>query len=108
MVRGLTLRALCAYVPKTGVMGILKLFHLDTEAFERCQFVDILYDMIRAPDASVVNNCILVLNEIMSWGDRPIILHLLNLLEDQIVSYYVAHFLLHFLLEKINLDQCFT
>lgn len=68
MVRGLALRSLCslnlpqmveyigeplrkalqdhhAYVRKTGVMGILKLFHLDKESFEQCGFVDILYDM---------------------------------------------------------------
>ena len=34
-----------AYVRKTGVMGILKLYHLDQESFEQCGFVDILYDM---------------------------------------------------------------
>lgn len=34
-----------AYVRKTGVMGILKLYHLDKESFEQCGFVDILYDM---------------------------------------------------------------
>lgn len=104
MVRGLALRSLCslrlpqmveyiseplrrsltdghAYVRKTGVMGILKLYHLDLEAFERCNFVDILYDMLRDPDASVVSNCIIVLNEIMPNGmaiNRAIMLHLLN------------------------------
>ena len=104
MVRGLALRALCslrlpqmveyiseplrrsltdhhAYVRKTGVMGILKLYHLDQESFERCNFVDILYDMLRDPDASVVSNCILVLNEVMDGGmaiNRAIMLHLLN------------------------------
>ena len=104
MVRGLALRALCslrlpqmveyiseplrrsltdhhAYVRKTGVMGILKLYHLDQEAFERCNFVDILYDMLRDPDPSVVTNCILVLNEVMDGGmaiNRAIMLHLLN------------------------------
>ena len=104
MVRGLALRALCslrlpqmveyiseplrrsltdhhAYVRKTGVMGILKLYHLDQEAFERCNFVDILYDMLRDPDPSVVSNCILVLNEVMDGGmaiNRAIMLHLLN------------------------------
>ena len=104
MVRGLALRALCslrlpqmveyiseplrrsltdhhAYVRKTGVMGIFKLYHLDQEAFERCNFVDILYDMLRDPDASVVSNCILVLNEVMDGGmaiNRAIMLHLLN------------------------------
>lgn len=108
MVRGLALRALCslrlpqmveyiseplsrsltdghAYVRKTGVMGILKLYDLDKETFERCNFVDILYDMLRDPDASVVSNCIIVLNEIMSKGpnggmaiNRAIMLHLLN------------------------------
>jgi vesicle coat complex subunit len=104
MVRGLALRALCslhlpqmveyiseplrrsltdhhAYVRKTGVMGILKLYHLDQEAFETCNFVDILYEMLRDPDASVVSNSILVLNEVMDGGmaiNRAIMLHLLN------------------------------
>ena len=108
MVRGLALRALCslrlpqmveyiseplrrsltdghAYVRKTGVMGILKLYHLDKEAFERCNFTDILYDMLRDSDASVVTNCIIVLNELMAKSpnggmaiNRAIMLHLLN------------------------------
>ena len=108
MVRGLALRALCSlnlpqmveyiseplrrslkdhhgYVRKTGVMGILKLYHLDREAFDRCNFLDILYDMLRDPDASVVSNCIIVLEDIMSKSEdggmainRAIMLHLLN------------------------------
>jgi len=108
MVRGLALRSLCslrlpqmveyiseplrkaltdhhAYVRKTGVMGILKLFHLDQESFEQCNFVDILYDMLRDADASVVANAVMVLNEIMSKSpnggmaiNRAIMLHLLN------------------------------
>jgi AP-4 complex subunit beta-1 len=108
MVRGLALRALCglnlpqmveyiseplrksltdhhAYVRKTGVMGILKLFHLDPEAYEASSFNDILYDMLRDPDASVVANCIIVLNEVMAKSpkggmaiNRAIMLHLLN------------------------------
>mmetsp|Transcript_16779 Transcript_16779/g.25356 ORF Transcript_16779/g.25356 Transcript_16779/m.25356 type:complete len:794 (-) Transcript_16779:8-2389(-) len=106
MVRGLALRSLCslrlpqmveyiseplrrsltdghAYVRKTGVMGILKLHHLDADALEQSQMVDILYDMLRDPDAQVVSNCILVLNEIMqsSGGmaiNRAIMMHLLN------------------------------
>ena len=112
MVRGLALRALCslrlpqmveyiseplgrslqdghAYVRKTGVIGTLKLFDLDQEAFERSNFVDILYDMLRDPDASVVSNCILVLNEVMSNSpnggmaiNRAIMLHLLNRLHE--------------------------
>jgi AP-4 complex subunit beta-1 len=108
MVRGLALRALCglslpqmveyiseplrrslndghAYVRKTGVMGSLKLYHLDAEAFEAGGFVDILYDMLRDVDASVVANCIIVLNEVMQKSphggmaiNRAIMLHLLN------------------------------
>ena len=108
MVRGLALRALCglnlpqmveyiaeplrrslsdghAYVRKTGVMGTLKLYDLDPEAFETGGFVDILYDMLRDPDASVVCNCIIVLNEVMQNSpnggmaiNRAIMLHLLN------------------------------
>lgn len=106
MVRGLALRSLCslrlpqmveyiseplrrsltdghAYVRKTGVMGILKLHHLDADALEQTQMSDILYDMLRDPDAQVVSNCIVVLNEIMqsSGGmaiNRAIMMHLLN------------------------------
>jgi len=106
MVRGLALRALCslrlpqmieytseplrrslqdghAYVRKTGVMGILKMYHLNKEEFDRAAFNDILYDMLRDPDSSVVTNAILVLNEIMadSGGmalNRAVMLHLLN------------------------------
>ena len=108
MVRGLALRALCglqlpemveyiseplrrslsdghAYVRKTGVMGILKLYRLNPVAFEESSFVDILYDMLRDPDASVVSNCIIVLNEVMAKSEnggmainRAIMLHLLN------------------------------
>lgn len=106
MVRGLALRALCslrlpqmieytseplrrslqdghAYVRKTGVMGILKMYHLNKEEFDRAAFNDILYEMLRDPDSSVVTNAILVLNEIMadSGGmalNRAVMLHLLN------------------------------
>lgn len=108
MVRGLALRALCglnlpqmveyiseplrraltdghAYVRKTGVMGILKLYHLDPDGFHEANFVDILYDMLRDPDASVITNCIIVLNEVMQKSpnggmaiNRAIMLHLLN------------------------------
>ena len=108
MVRGLALRSLCslnlpqmveyiseplrkalsdhhAYVRKTGVMGILKLFYLDKESFEQCNFVDILYDMLRDVDASVVANAITVLDEVMAQSpnggmaiNRAIMLHLLN------------------------------
>lgn len=108
MVRGLALRSLCslnlpqmveyiseplrkaltdhhAYVRKTGVMGILKLFYLDKESFEQCNFVDILYNMLRDVDPSVVANAIMVLNEVMAKSpiggmaiNRAIMLHLLN------------------------------
>jgi len=108
MVRGLALRSLCslnlpqmveyigeplrkslqdhhAYVRKTGVMGILKLFYLDYEAFRECNFTDILYDMLRDVDPTVVANCIRVLNEVMAKSEnggmatnRAIMLHLLN------------------------------
>jgi AP-4 complex subunit beta-1 len=108
MVRGLALRALCglnlpimveyireplrrgladahAYVRKTAVMGVLKLYDLDAAAFESFGFVDVLYDMLRDPDASVVCNCIIVLNEVMEKSlnggmaiNRAIMLHLLN------------------------------
>lgn len=108
MVRGLALRSLCslnlpqmveyigeplrkslqdhhAYVRKTGVMGILKLYYLDQEAFQECNFTDILYDMLRDVDPTVVANVIRVLDEVMAKTEnggmainRAIMLHLLN------------------------------
>lgn len=108
MVRGLALRALAglnlpemleyiiepvrrsltdghAYVRKTAVMGCLKVYHLDQPSFEEAGFVDILYDMLRDPDASVVANVVIVLNEVMQKSpaggmaiNRAIMLHLLN------------------------------
>lgn len=70
MVRGLALRALAglglpqmleyivepvrralgdihAYVRKTAVMGVLKVYHMDKAAFEEAGLVDVLYDMLR-------------------------------------------------------------
>ncbi len=112
MVRGLALRSLCslrlpqmvqyiseplrralqdshAYVRKTAVMGILKVYHLDEEILENNGFVDTLYEMLKDPDAAVVTNCIIVLNELMSKSEsggmainRAIILHLLNRLNE--------------------------
>ena len=112
MVRGLALRALCslrlpemveyiseplrrslsdphAYVRKTGVMGCLKLFHLNREFAESCSLIDTLYDMLKDSDSSVVQNCIYVLNEMMRDSDyggmrinRAIMLHLLNRLHE--------------------------
>jgi len=106
MVRGLALRSLCslrlpqmieytseplrrslqdghAYVRKTGVMGILKMYHLNKEEFDKAAFNDILYEMLRDPDPSVVTNCIFVLNEIQAEVggmaiNRAVMLHLLN------------------------------
>lgn len=108
MVRGLALRSLCslnlpqmveyiseplrkslqdhhAYVRKTGVMGMLKLFYLDQDFFMECNFTDILYDMLRDVDPTVVANCIRVLDEVMAKSEnggmainRAIMLHLLN------------------------------
>ena len=59
------------------------MYHLNREEFDKAAFNDILYDMLRDPDPSVVTNCILVLNEIMadSGGmalNRAVMLHLLN------------------------------
>jgi AP-4 complex subunit beta-1 len=108
MVRGLALRALAGlnlpemleyitepvrrsltdghgYVRKTAVMACLKIYHLDTNAFDEAGFVDVLYDMLRDPDASVVANVVMVLNEVMQHSpaggmaiNRAIMLHLLN------------------------------
>jgi vesicle coat complex subunit len=107
MVRGLALRALCSlrlpsmleyisaplrraltdqspYVRKTGVMGILKLFHLAPEVARAANFVDLLYNMIQDPDPHVVANCLIVLDEVLAAEEggmavnQPLILHLLG------------------------------
>ena len=110
MVRGFALRALCSlqlpqmveyiseplrksltdphgYVRKTGVMGCLKLYHLNREFADSCGLVDILYDLLKDNDTNVVTNCIYVLNEIMREDggmrmNRAIMLHLLNRLHE--------------------------
>ena len=41
------------YVRKTGVMGILKLFHLAPELVQGSNMVDLLYNMIQDPDVHV-------------------------------------------------------
>lgn len=42
-----------AYVRKTGVMGILKLYHLAPDMVKSSNMVDLLYNMIQDPDAQV-------------------------------------------------------
>lgn len=76
MVRGLALRSLCSlrlpamveyisdplkaslvdansYVRKTGVMAILKMWHLWPQAVEEGSMVDTLYNMLQDSDAQV-------------------------------------------------------
>ncbi|CAM9826876.1 unnamed protein product, partial [Ectocarpus sp. 6 AP-2014] len=110
MVRGLALRSLCSlrlpamveyisdplkasltdansYVRKTGVMAILKMWHLWPQAVEDGAMVDTLYNMLQDTDAQVVANCVVVLNEIMADAggmatNTAIVHHLLGRLED--------------------------
>ncbi|CAM9160788.1 unnamed protein product [Scytosiphon promiscuus] len=110
MVRGLALRSLCSlrlpamveyisdplkasltdansYVRKTGVMAILKMWHLWPQAVEDGVMVDTLYNMLQDSDAQVVANCVVVLNEIMADAggmatNTAIVHHLLGRLED--------------------------
>jgi len=75
------------YVRKTAVMGVLKLHHLAPAEVARANLVDALYNMIRDPDAQVVTNCLVALNEIMAGeggisNNRAIIFHLLTRLQD--------------------------
>ena len=110
MVRGLALRSLCSlrlpsvleyieeplrksltdgspYVRKTGVIGILKVFHLDKDLITSGDWLDVLYDMLRDVDGSVVTNIIFALDEMMleEGGiaiNTAIIHHLLGRLND--------------------------
>ncbi|RLN80183.1 hypothetical protein BBJ28_00020018 [Nothophytophthora sp. Chile5] len=110
MVRGLALRSLCslrldsileyihdplqqsltdtsAYVRKTGVIGILKVYSLNPELIKESDMIDTLYNMIRDRDPQVVSNCLVALNEIMADEggiaiNQPIVLHLLSRISD--------------------------
>lgn len=110
MVRGLALRSLCslrldsileyihdplqasltdtsAYVRKTGVIGILKVYSLNPEIIKESDMIDTLYNMIRDRDPQVVSNCLVALNEIMADEggiaiNQPIVLHLLSRISD--------------------------
>lgn len=42
-----------AYVRKTGVMGILKLYHLAPDMVKGSNMIDLLYNMIQDPDSQV-------------------------------------------------------
>ncbi|KAI9908320.1 hypothetical protein PsorP6_016183 [Peronosclerospora sorghi] len=110
MVRGLALRSLCslrldsileyihdplqasltdtsAYVRKTGVIGILKVYSLNPELIKESDMIDTLYNMIRDRDPQVVSNCLVALNEIMADEggiaiNQPIVMHLLSRISD--------------------------
>uniref|UniRef100_K3WB21 AP complex subunit beta n=1 Tax=Globisporangium ultimum (strain ATCC 200006 / CBS 805.95 / DAOM BR144) TaxID=431595 RepID=K3WB21_GLOUD len=110
MVRGLALRSLCslrldsileyihdplqqsltdtsAYVRKTGVIGILKVYSLNPELIKESDMIDTLYNMIRDRDPQVVSNCLVALNEIMADEggiaiNQQIVMHLLSRISD--------------------------
>jgi len=106
MVRGLALRSLCSlrlvnmveyiltpvrqglkdvsdYVRRTAVLGISKLYALDPHTVREGDMVDILYSLLSDPSASVINNVILALNEVLhnEGGmaiNKKIVFYLLN------------------------------
>lgn len=122
MVRGLALRSLCslrianiaeyvmiplrqslndpsAYVRKTAVLGIAKLFQFVPESIRRTDLVDILYNMLKDNDTQVITNVIHALNEVLATEgpvggaangapaggmviNHAIMLHLLNRIKD--------------------------
>ena len=55
-----------AYVRKTGVMGVLKLFSLDSDRVERNDYINTLYSMLNDADPQVIVNVIMVLDEILA------------------------------------------
>jgi AP-4 complex subunit beta-1 len=71
------------YVRKTAVMGVLKMYTLNSEFVTEGDIIDTLYDMLKDRDTQVVTNCIHALNEIMTDEggmaiNAQIIQHLLN------------------------------
>jgi glucan-binding YG repeat protein len=72
-------------VTKTLLLEVSQLYYWDQDTFQQCNFTDIMYNMLRDVDPSVVANCIHVLNEVMAKSlnggmaiNRAIMLHLLN------------------------------
>jgi AP-4 complex subunit beta-1 len=117
VVRGLALRSMCslrlpsileylreplqagladrsAYVRKTAVMGIVKIFYIAPTFITELNLVDILYQMLRDKDPQVVSNCISVLNEVLAKEGGMV-------LNDKI-----AHYLLNRLRDFNEWGQC--
>lgn len=73
-----------AYVRRTAIMGVLKLYHLDKELVKNSNLITALQNLVLDADALVVTNALLALKEIT--GDLPktknLIHHLLNRLKD--------------------------
>lgn len=110
MIRGLALRSLCglripnlieyivipirrglsdpsAYVRKTAVLAVAKLYGIDHAALNNTDFVDQLYNMLRDLDPEVIINAIYALNEILADEggmavNKKIVYHLINKLKD--------------------------
>jgi len=115
MVRGLALRSLCslrianiseyvmiplrqslndpsAYVRKTAVLGIAKLYHFVPDAIKSTDLVDILYNMLKDKDPLVITNVIHALNELLATEganggggmviNHAIMLYLLNRIKE--------------------------
>jgi AP-2 complex subunit beta-1 len=57
-----------AYVRKTGAVAVAKVYTADPRRAERAGFVELLKDLLRDPNATVVANAVAALSEI---GDRP-------------------------------------
>ena len=55
-----------AYVRRTAVMGIVKIFYVAPEFVAELNLVDVLYQMLRDRDPQVVANCVCALNEILA------------------------------------------
>jgi len=110
MVRGVALRSMCnlklecmleyveqplkkgltdisAYVRKSAVMGVLKVYHVSPSMIENDDYVATLYKMVYDVDSTVVINAIMVLNE-MAIKDGGLqltvgmLMHLLNRIGD--------------------------
>jgi AP-4 complex subunit beta-1 len=58
------LRDISAYVRKTGVMGVLKVYYLSPTIVEANRYVETLETMLGDADANVITNVIFVLNEL--------------------------------------------
>lgn len=83
-----------AYVRKTAVMGVVKLFYVAPEVINDLNLVDVLYQMLRDNDPYVICNCLSALEEILANEGG------------MVITKKIAHYLINRLRDFSEWGQC--